>query len=133
MNTRKMVVETNGPFEFFDRFRQKSRLPVGASKDDAKLWPIAELRKHAIVDLLCCIELTLLEVNQPKCVRDVIVIGFEFQRRSEFLSGLAKLSKHEIALPHHVVRASILRVAKPSFIERHESLVELLRVEIGNR
>src|SRR5712692_3330422 len=126
MNTWKMIVESYCSFEFFDRFRQKSRLSVGAPKDDAKLWPIAELCKHPIIDLLCWIELTLLEVNQPKCIRDIIVIGCEFQRRSEFLRGFAKLSKHEIALPHHVVRTSILRVASPSFTERHESLVELL-------
>src|SRR5947209_20324187 len=114
MNTWEMLIERNGALEFFDCFRQKSCLPVGPTKDDVKLWPFAESRKHSIVNLLRRIELSLLEVNQSKCVRDVIVVGCELQRGLEFLCGFAKLSKHEIALADHVVSAGVLKVVGPN-------------------
>src|SRR5438105_1901766 len=110
MSSRKSRIEGDGLLKLVYRFAQKSRLTVGAAKNDMQLRTVAKLSEHAFVDFLRRRKLMLLEICKSQGVGNIIIIGCYSQRGLQLRPGPIKIAEHEITLAEHVVRADALGI-----------------------
>src|ERR1041385_8229565 len=104
MGPGEIAFDSNGSLKLIYRFGQETCFAIGSPKDDMQLRMIAELFKHAFVDLLRGRELMLLETGESQGVGDVVIVRRYFQRRLSLARRLIKIADHEITLTQHLVR-----------------------------